>query len=193
MHDYFDLSDKRVLEVGCFEGVHTIGLGDFAREVCAVDARMENVVKTIVRCAIYGRHPSVFMYDLETQTPDVKRLEADLVHHVGVLYHLKNPVAHLLSIGSYIRTGIMLDSHYCYPDQADSTYEHDGRHYRYMRYRESGRQDPFSGVHDHAKWLLLEDIIGLLAQSGFIDCLIVETRQEQNGPRVLLFARRSNV
>lgn len=190
MHDYFDLSDKVVLEVGCFEGVHTIGIGDFAKAVIAIDARIENVVKTIVRCAAYGRHPSVSLYNIETQPPDVTRLNADVMHHMGVLYHLKNPVEHLLSVGSYIRTGITLDTHYCSPDQAGSTYEHGERRYRYKKFRESGHRDPFSGVYDHAKWLLLDDIVGLLAESGFADCRIVETRAERFGPRVLLFARR---
>ncbi len=52
-HDRFDLSDKRVLEIGCFEGVHTIALCRLAEQVTAVDARIENVVKTVVRCALF--------------------------------------------------------------------------------------------------------------------------------------------
>ena len=55
----FDLSDKHVLEVGCFEGVHTIALSRRAQAVTAVDARVENVVKTVVRCAFFDERPRV--------------------------------------------------------------------------------------------------------------------------------------
>ena len=52
--DTFALRDKHVLEVGCFEGVHTIALADRAREVTAIDSRIEHVVKTVLRCYLYG-------------------------------------------------------------------------------------------------------------------------------------------
>jgi tRNA (mo5U34)-methyltransferase len=37
------LSNKDVLEIGCFEGIHTIGLCNYSRRVYAVDSRIENV------------------------------------------------------------------------------------------------------------------------------------------------------
>src|SRR3954462_9773665 len=41
LDERFKLSDKHVLEFGCFEGIHTVGLLRFASEVTAVDARIE--------------------------------------------------------------------------------------------------------------------------------------------------------
>lgn len=190
MHERFDLSNKKVLEVGCFEGAHTIGIGDFAKEVVAVDSRVENVTKTIVRCAAYGRHPLVTLRDIDRGPFEGGQFEADVMHHVGVLYHLKDPVTHLLSLGSYVGAGIMLDTHYSEDENADSVYEVRGRRYRYWRYREWGHSDPFSGMYDHSKWLRLEDIQSLLRQAGFVRCEVVERRAEPGGPRVLLLAER---
>jgi hypothetical protein len=188
MHEKLNLSNKHVLEVGCFEGVHTIGLGLYAGRVTAIDSRIENVVKTIVRCAFFDHHPTVFKCNLEEVT-DFEPLRADLLHHVGVLYHLKDPVKHLLDLGQYIKEGIMLDTHYCLDSEATDSYEAGGKVYRYKRYQEGGKKEVFSGMYDHAKWLRLDDIKELLSKSGFSEIRLLETRQERNGPRVLLIAK----
>jgi 2-polyprenyl-3-methyl-5-hydroxy-6-metoxy-1,4-benzoquinol methylase len=190
LNDRFALADKRVLEFGCFEGIHTVGLCQFAREVTAVDGRMENVTKTIVRAAFYGYHPIVFQHDVEKASERIDLLRADVLHHVGVLYHLRDPVRHLLELGRYIRSGVMLDSHYALPEEATFSYAVNGKEYPYKRFQERGLGDVFSGLHPHSKWLPLDVITGLLKESGFSKVEVVETRRERNGPRVLLFASR---
>jgi hypothetical protein len=190
LNEHFDLSDKHVLEMGSFEGVHTIGLAQHARQVTAVDSRIENVVKTIVRCSFFGFTPVVFKCDVEREPLPIKWLSSDILHHVGVLYHLKDPVRHLLRIGQYVRLGLMLDTHYCRDEQADQTYEVGQKSYRYREYTEQGLTDPFSGMHKHAKWLRQDDIISLLRQTGFEQVNVIETREERNGPRLLLIAKR---
>jgi tRNA (mo5U34)-methyltransferase len=188
----FGLAGKRVLEVGCFEGIHTIGLCRLGAVVTAVDGRIENVLKTIVRTALYQCHPCVFKHDLERTPGDAGLLGADLMHHVGVLYHLRDPVSHLLDLGRYIGSGIMLDTHYADQRDARRRYEVAGRSYRYKEYRELGRKDVFSGLYPHSKWLLLETIVDLLRTAGFDTVEVAETRQERNGPRALLFASRAS-
>lgn len=190
-HQRFDLSNKHVLEVGCFEGIHTIGLLNYAKTVTATDARIDHVVKTSVRCGMYGHTPTVFKYDIEAIPADVSLLQADLLHHVGVLYHLKDPIGHLLDLGRYIRRGLMLDTHYCLPEDAVEQYSVQGREYSYKRYLEYGKREAFSGMYDHSKWLLLEDIVYCLKETGFDQVEIIERRDERNGPRVLLFAERT--
>jgi len=190
MHDYFNLTDKHVLEVGCFEGIHTIGLSWYAKRVTAVDSRIENVVKTIVRCAFFGLTPTVFKCNIEDHLMKIEPLSSDVVHHVGVLYHLRDPIQHLFNLGKYIRVGIMLDTHYSLHDEAKESYEVNGVRYCYKKFSESGHSDPFSGMYDHAKWLKLDDIVNTLKHTGFRTVEIIETRNERNGPRVLLFAKR---
>jgi tRNA (mo5U34)-methyltransferase len=116
--------------------------------------------------------------------------EIDLIHHVGVLYHLKDPVRHLLALGKLAGEGMMLDTHVAAPETAHSEYEVDGKLYRYQHYKEGGRAEVFSGMYDHAKWLLTSDIEALLRQAGFTSVRVVEERQERNGLRIMLFASR---
>ena len=189
--DRFGLAGKHVLEVGCFEGIHTIPLAQRAQGVTAIDARIENVVKTIVRCAFFGQSPRVAVLDLENPAGQEELLEADLCHHVGVLYHLSDPVAHLQLLGRTISTGLMLDTQYALPADATDSYESGGRTYRFRPYRELGRGDVFSGMEPLSRWLTLEDMEGVLRESGFGTVEIVERRDERNGPRVWLFAEKT--
>jgi 2-polyprenyl-3-methyl-5-hydroxy-6-metoxy-1,4-benzoquinol methylase len=186
----FNLADKHVLEVGCFEGNHTVGLSRLAMHVTAIDGRITNVVKTIVRCAMFDVHPTVFKCDVEARPLRVGALQADVIHHVGVLYHLSDPVRHLRDLGQLARLGVMLDTHYALDDEATEAYVVDGKEYRYKRYLEFGLADPFSGMHEHSKWLRLDDILGLLAEAGLDDVSVLQTRSERNGPRMLAIVRR---
>jgi tRNA (mo5U34)-methyltransferase len=190
LDERFTLANKHVLELGCFEGIHTVGLMQRAAKVTAVDARIENVAKTILRTALYGYHPRVFVHDVDRAAESYDDLQADVLHHVGVLYHLRDPVRHLLEIGRYIRLGVMLDTHYAMEDEAQLVYEVNGQEYRYKLFQERGRADVFSGLGASSKWLPLDAITRLLQQAGFQNVELVETRQERNGPRVLLIARR---
>jgi hypothetical protein len=189
-HERFDLSDKHVLEVGCFEGVHTIALCRLAERVTAVDARVENVVKTLVRCAFFDERPRVFTFDVEADVNGDELLRADLCHHVGVLYHLEDPVSHLRRLGNWISRGLMLDTHYARDEDATEEYDVSGERFRYLPYEEIGRGDVFSGMRPVSKWLRLDDIVEVLQLSGFGTVAIAEKREERNGPRALLFAER---
>ena len=192
MDERFGLSGRHVLEVGCFEGVHTIALCQRAARVTAVDARVDNVVKTVVRCAFHGCHPQVMTCDIEApEAPrELAALGADFVHHVGVLYHLRDPVRHVRALATIAGTGVMLDTHVAPPGTATEEIVVDGETFRYMRYAEHGRAEVFSGMYDHAKWLPLDTLVGLLRESGFSEVDVVEERAERNGPRVLVLAGR---
>jgi tRNA (mo5U34)-methyltransferase len=192
MHERFGLEGKHVLEIGCFEGVHTIALCQRAGRVTAVDSRTENVVKTIVRTSLYGCHPDVFPVDVDSATgiDTLAGIGADFVHHVGVLYHLLDPVRHVLALGRVAGSGVMLDTHVSAPADATEVVAVDGEQFKYRRYREQGRADVFSGMHDHAKWLTEATLVDLLARAGFSDVDVVERRAERHGPRVLILAQR---
>jgi tRNA (mo5U34)-methyltransferase len=186
----FSLADKHVLEIGCFEGVHTTGLAMASRKVTAVDSRVENVVKAMVRTGFFGVTASIFKCDIENEQDWARLPQVDIVHHVGVLYHLRDPVAHLLKLGALARVGLMLDTHIALPEETVGSYTVGGRCFAYKHYREGGYGDPFSGMSDHAKWLTLDTVRALLGEVGFGRVRVAEERSERNGQRVLLFARR---
>jgi glycosyltransferase involved in cell wall biosynthesis len=190
LHRAFDLTGKHVLEIGCFEGVHTTALCRFAGRVTAVDSRIENVVKTTVRAAMFGCRPEVDVCDVENPA-DVARLpEVDVLHHVGVLYHLKDPVGHLRNLLPRVRQGLLLDTHVAPADSARHSYETGGTKHRYHLHKEGGKADVFSGMYDHAKWLLLEDLEAVLRALGFGSIDVIEVRDERNGPRARIHAAR---
>ncbi len=188
LQDRIDLSGRHVLEIGCFEGIHTIGLCRLAGRVTAVDARMENVVKTIVRTAMFNYRPEVFKCDVENWQHQLGRLQADVCHHIGVLYHLKDPVTHLSDVARITREALLLDTHIAQPGQATEHYQVNGKSYLYRKHGEG--KDVFSGMYDHAKWLTLPTIEAVLREGGFSSTEVLEHREERNGPRVLLFARK---
>jgi hypothetical protein len=101
-----------------------------------------------------------------------------------------DPVAHLRQLAALARVGMMLDTHVARPGEAQAEYESGRRRYAYRRLKESGVSDAFSGMYDHAKWLTLDALVGLLRELGFASVSVHEEREERNGLRILLFARR---
>lgn len=186
-----DLKEKTVLEVGCFEGVHTIALSQRSRSVLGVDSRIGNIVKAAVRTHFYEQKPRLMVFDLETlERPYPEWMRVDVVFHVGVLYHLTDPVRHLQALAECVTDTILLDTHVAREDQLDSSYQVDGIAWRYHHYREGSYQTPFAGMANHAKWLLEGDLHRVLVEAGFVELKSLETRDERNGRRILLLARK---
>lgn len=186
----FGLRGKTVLEVGCFEAIHTIALAMAGAQVTAIDARMENVVKSILRCHFYGVQADLRRCDVEIEAELRALPDVDLLHHMGVLYHLVDPVQHLRWLAPKVRLGLMLDTHVAASDRATDTLNSGGRSYRCQRVGEAGVAEVFAGMYDHACWLPVDDLLALLVELGFTHTRLHEERAERNGPRVLIFARR---
>lgn len=179
-----------VLEVGCFEGIHTIALAQTGAKVTAIDSRIENVVKTIVRTWSFGFHVTAFKCDVEATVDFALLPEVDVIHHVGVLYHLVDPVSHLVQLLDRTRRAIMLDTHFAREGEATESYEIGGACYAYKHYHEGGRANAFAGMYDHAKWLPLDTLISLMKQNGFPSVDVAEIRDERNGARTLIYGFR---
>ncbi len=192
LHRRFPLTGRSVLEIGCFEGIHTIALAQKAREVVAIDSRIENVVKTVVRTWSFGLHVTCFKCDVERDEDFALVPEVDITHHVGVLYHLTDPVGHLAKLLRRTKHALMLDTHVAAPGTATKSYQVGGRTYPYRHFTEGGRADAFSGMYDHAKWLPIDVLTALLREQGFGEVDVAEMREERNGPRTLIFARRTS-
>jgi len=187
-----ELSESSVLELGCFEGIHTVALCQHSKKVVAVDARVEHIAKTIIRCAFFGLCPTVGYWNLEEECPSHLDIQCDVLHHVGVLYHLRHPVDHLNFVLPNIRKLLMLDTHIAAENATLHQDNHSDQGVKFFKYREAGREAPFAGMEDYAKWLRLEDLIRVIEENGFSDIEIAENRLERNGPRVLIFAKRKN-
>lgn len=186
----FPLAGLSVLEVGCFEGIHTIALSGYGANVIGIDSRIENVVKTMVRTWSFGFEATAFKCDVEQDADFAKVPEVDITHHMGVLYHLVDPVTHLKKLLTRTRKAILLDTHYALENEATKTYQVDGVDYRYKHFREGGREEAFAGMYDHAKWLPLATLVSILKAVGFSNVDVAELRDERNGARTLIYAHR---
>jgi SAM-dependent methyltransferase len=184
------LAGKRVLELGCAEGIHTVQLGELAEEVVAVEVRPKNIACALVR---------LFVHEVENARlvlEDVRDLDTgfgrfDVLFHVGVLYHLSDPVEHIFRISGMANV-LLLDTHY----ETDSTERpradltRAGRSYQAHLYTEGGWGDAFSGVEDTSRWLDRGSLLELLNHVGFDRVEIASDRVERNGSRITLLATR---
>lgn len=188
----FGLSGRHVVELGCFEGIHSIGLLLLGASVTAVDGRVENVIKTLARVWAYGLACDVTQWDFEEAPSPLLPKEWDVLHHIGVLYHLSDPIAHLNVVLPRTTGGVLLDTHVAdSAEAADLEYEVDGAKVRYRRKPEPhAATAPFAGMRDHAKYLVLEDLVEHVRGHGFEDVQVVSNRLERNGRRVTLWAFR---
>jgi tRNA (mo5U34)-methyltransferase len=188
----FDLSGRQVLELGCFEGIHTIGLLLLGASVTAVDGRMENVLKTMARVWAYGMKCDVTQWDFEEAPSPLLPDRWDVLHHIGVLYHLSDPIGHLNAVLPRTDHAVLLDTHVAdSAEDATLEYEADGAKVRYRRKAEPHAvSSPFAGMRDHAKYLVLEDLVEHLRGHGFADTKVVSNRLERNGRRVTVWAFR---
>lgn len=187
LNEEIPLRGLSVLEVGCFEGIHTIGLRMYCDDVTAIDVRSVNVFKTLARLACHGTWAKVFQKDVENM--DTKDGQFDLVFHCGVLYHLLNPADHILALGP-VTKHIFLDTHIARNEPRIEERRVGDTAYFGAYHDEGGWADPFSGRDPSALWLTKESLLDLLSRAGFVTQNIWEVREERNGPRISLVASK---
>jgi tRNA (mo5U34)-methyltransferase len=188
----FPLAGKRVAEFGCFEGIHTLGLLVLGASVTAIDGRMENVLKTLARVWAYGRRCEVAHWNFEEAPPAALPGEWDVLHHIGVLYHLSDPIGHLEQILPRTREALLLDTQTA-TDAAEArkSYVAGGREFRFRGKKEPDADiAPFAGLCDVARYLLPEELADWIRSQGFPDTRIVGDRVERKGRRVTIWAFR---
>ncbi|MEL6582976.1 MAG: DUF1698 domain-containing protein [Pseudomonadota bacterium] len=176
------------VEYGCFEGNHTSQLCDAFADVIAIDGRVENCIKTMARTWLLGHRPDVQLIDLEEI--DKPLPEADVCHHVGVLYHLARPIEHLQKVLANTRSLALLDTQICAPGQENASIEINGKAYNVFRYKEPNISfAPFAGMVDFAYWLSEATIHELFVESGFSQ-VTHNLKEERNGQRLSVVYKR---
>ena len=107
------LQGGRVLDAGCGVGHHTPFYTSRGCRVVGIDARPENIED------MRQRYPQVEGVVGDVQTMDLEALGSfDVVHALGLLYHLDSPVGALRRLANVCRGQLVLDTIVCDADQA---------------------------------------------------------------------------
>lgn len=199
LNQKLSLAGLSVLELGCFEGHHSLSLAAHCREVWAIDGRIENVVKTLVRVWMAGAESKITcnLLDLEKSTLKAQLAELgrtepfDVVHHRGVLYHLSDPVANLTQCAEVCTGQLYLHTQIARDEQADAKAQHGNTSYDIYRYKEpKTHYAPFAGITEYAQWLTESSLQRLLRDIGFAKVDVLRLVEERNGMRIELIASR---
>lgn len=179
---FFDRpKDLSVVEYGCFEGNHTARLCELFGEVIGIDGRIENCLKSLVRCWMLDLRPQIHCLNLENL--DLALPTTDLCHHVGVLYHLTQPVEHLLKVLGKTKRAMLLDTQIANPATCNIDINVLGKSVPAFRYNEKEIHfAPFAGLETFALWLT-DDTICQLAESEKFEVIFKDIREERNGLR----------
>ena len=175
LHEIIDLSDKSILELGCLEGSHTLGLLTYAKKVTSIDCRPVNVIKTLTRLSFNGKSSPVYCFNAEDLTIDTYG-KYDVIFHCGVLYHLKEPIPHLENIFK-MSDCIFLDTHVT--EDNNKTIPEDGW------------RAPFAGKDDVATWLSISNLKKICSDNNF-NINMLNKRQERNGLRITWLLQKNN-
>lgn len=190
LNERLPLKGRKVLEVGCFEGIHTLGLMHYDADVTGIDVRPINVIKTLTRVSMHGKSVKAFVHDASEISRTFGQFE--IVFHFGVLYHMMNPVEHLNALGG-ITDALYLDTHIAGEKVIRGQYLVDGENFDFDLRGEAGWADPFSGTAPKSRQLTLESLQRALLRAGFANCEVLQERAERNGPRVLILAQKNPI
>ncbi len=122
-----DLSGLRALDIGCSDGYFSFEMERRGASVLAMDFVPETYTGFATAREILGSDAEYMMENVYNLTPEKHGL-FDVVLFLGVLYHLRKPLAALDSIRSVLRPGgqlfvgtMMIDEYFLLPDGTVTT------------------------------------------------------------------------
>ena len=117
-----DLRGMRALDIGCSDGYFTFEMEKRGASVVATDFVPENYTGFATAREILGSNAEYRMENVYNLSPE-KHGQFDVVLFLGVLYHLRKPLAALDAIRSVMKTGgmlfvgtMMIDEYFLLPD-----------------------------------------------------------------------------
>ena len=150
-YGYTDLTDCRILDLGCLEGVYTIELAQLGAKTVGIEGRKKNFVKAVFARDVLGLENCALHLDDVRNLTRAKYGMFDLVIASGILYHLDMPdVVQLLeAIASVLQGAVIVDTHIALENLHDNPHNLsplEERKYKNVAYR--GRCYPEHSVSD---------------------------------------------
>lgn len=170
-------SVNSVLELGSFEGNHTLKLARKCRNVTTIEGRHENQGR-----AEFVKEWFDVSQHVTPTVADVRRVEipeADAIFCSGLLYHLDNPRHFLAKIGA------KSDRLFFWTHISDGGEKNEGLDGKWMP--EYGYADMLSGLQQRSFWLTEQALIDELGRLGFQSEIIARNTQN-NGKAITLKA-----
>jgi len=178
--------DKRVLELGCLEGGHTVSLAD-CYDVVAIEGKKVNFDKAKEIVRLHKTKKKIELIQANLEDFDIKSLGFfDSVFCVGLLYHLPYP-NRLIHDLSQMSDHLYIWTHCC---GSPNAIEVDGQVGRI--YKEPDVNGPLTGMSETSFWPTISELVNMLTESGYARCEMLEDFPGEAGDRrVLISARRS--
>lgn len=103
---YIDLNGKRVLDIGCGNGYYALRmLGAGARYVLGVDPSPRFLVQYAAMRKCVAEHPAFHLLPLGIEDLPEQMPWFDTVFSMGVFYHRRSPIDHLLELKHKLQSG----------------------------------------------------------------------------------------
>lgn len=172
---------RRILEVGCLEGAHTVVLsrGFPYTDIVAVDVREASLARARFLTEVHGCKRVTFQ-QLDVESADLAPLgRFDVVVCVGVLYHLWEPWKFLKQVAA-VSDGLWLWTQICAETDANAT--HGG--YR-GRYYGEPVESPLSAVREQSFFPTLGSLVQMIRDAGFNDFRLMNFETTPNGPSLI--------
>lgn len=202
------IADKRILEIGPLEGMHTYMLNQHGPALIdAVEANKQCFLRCLVTKEILSINRARFHLGDALKWLDSTEAKYDLGIASGVLYHMADPGLFLQLLAARCDQ-LFLWTHY-FSDAAmpaddvrrlafsgkssQRTIEGVPLTYHERRYFHANESKAFcGGMRDRHFWISREDILGLLFALGFVDVEIAHDEPDHpGGPCFSIFARRA--
>ncbi|MBE0626755.1 MAG: hypothetical protein IH606_18290 [Burkholderiales bacterium] len=186
LNGLFNLTGKRVIEFGPFDGYQTCGLSYLGANVTSIEARAENVLKTRAALEATGLSAHITIDDFHNaHTARYGRFDLAFAH--GVYYHSIAPLVFLglltrladrVFIGGFCATDAL-------PKGAWETLRHNGELYRVKRYFETTGFT--AGVNRTAYFFHSEDLMRFFRISGFEIAVVSDANQNKTAGQFIRF------
>jgi hypothetical protein len=174
---------RRILEVGCLEGGHTVILSRAYpyTDIVALDGRQENIEKARFLTSLYGCKRVQFgVEDLEVA--DLSPYgRFDLCVCLGLIYHLIEPWKFIKQLGNQC-DAVWIWTTIC----DDATADHVVGNYRGKLFQEGPLDHALSALRSHSFFPTLGSLVQMLRDAGFSDFHVMNMEITPNGPSVML-------